>query len=689
MDANPLLSNQELPAFTQIKAHHVEDAVTTRLAELEKSLSGIEAKIVPTWEGLVEPLCQIEEKLHRTWSPVDHLNHVANSEELRAAYEKAHKLVVDFQLRYMQSQPIFEALLDIQNGKQWKQLDEAQQRCIELRIRSAKLSGLALKGKDLEEFNALNKDLSQLEFDFSNKLLDASKEFLLPITNAKDMEGIPQSTLELTSQIYNQKNPGSKSTASQGPWAITLDAPVFVPFLENCGNRDLRKQVYLAYVTRASSGKFDNTSNILGILKIRKRIAKLLGFQNYAELSIARKMVPSVADVFRFQEELRAVSYKKSKEEFEELQKFAKSKGAKEDLRQWDIAFWAQRLQEERFQFKEEDLKPYFAFDQVLEGMFALVKKLFAVSVKAEKNSNVWNADVRFYKVFNDKDQHIASFYLDAYTRMENKRGGAWVNDCLSRFLFQGKLTLPVAYVVCNFSPPVDKKPSLLTFDEVTTIFHEFGHALQHMLTSVHYRDVSGFNGIEWDAVELASQFMENWCYHRKTLQNLGKHFQTGETIPDALMDKVIEARTFRAASHMLRQLQFGLIDMNLHYDFEPDGKDSILNLHKEVVQKTSILPYLPEDRTLWGFSHIFAGGYAAGYYSYKWAETMSADAFAKFEEEGLDKEDSLRNLGRRFRDTILALGGGRAPLKVFVDFRGREPSTDALLRHSGLLGKT
>lgn len=684
---NPLLQNLELPPFEEIKVEFIEEAIFQRLTEVEADLTKIESHIVPSWDKLIQPLYEMEEKLHRTWSPISHLTSVANSDPLRVVYEKVHKKVVDFYLRYQQSQAIYDGLAQIKNGAEWNKLDASQKRSLELRIQSAQLSGLALKDDEREEFNRLNKELSQLEFEFSNAVLDSSKEFFLEIKNKEDVQGFPEHLLQLSSQMFNKRFPDKESSnPEEGPWLITLDIPVFLPFMENCQKSELRKKVYMAYISRASTGQHDNNPRILKILSLRKKIANLLQFKNYAELSLVRKMVPSVAEVFRFEEELRAVSYKKSKEEFEELRSFAKSKGETKDLRQWDIAYWVKRMQEERFQFKEEELKPYFSFDQVLSGMFSLANKLFAIKVEQHKGVQVWNPDVRFFKVFNDKNELVASFYLDPFARIENKRGGAWMNECVGRFYFEGKLTKPIAYLVCNFTPPIKDQPSLLTFEEVKTLFHEFGHALQHMLTQINYRDVSGINGIEWDAVELPSQFMENWCYDKSTLKKLGKHYQSGETIPEFFIEKIMQTRTFRAASQILRQIQFALLDMKAHAEFDPEGKKTIAELQKDVVSKTSILPFLEEDKTLCAFSHIFAGGYAAGYYSYKWAELMSSDAFAKFEEEGLEKEDKVQTLGRRFRDTILSLGGGQPALEVYKSFRGRAPDTQAFLRHAGLL---
>lgn len=688
MLTNPLLDKQHsIPSFDLIQAQHIEPAIQALIPKLNQQLESLEKTLEPSWEGLVEPLVEIEESLQGCWTPVEHLNSVANSPELRDAYNVSQKAVIDFGLRVNQSQPIFDALERIHKTKVWSSLNGAQQRAIEQRLLGAKLAGLSLQGAERDEFNALSRDLSELESAFANHVLDATKEFILVIDKKESAEGWPASLLELTSHVYNQRFPDkAKSSPASGPWAVSLDAPVMVAFLENCQDRNLRKQIYLAYISRASAGKHDNTPLITQILIKRKRLAKLLGYENYAALSLARKMVRSVEQVFQFEEELRTVSLRKAKEEFAELTAFAKKAGEANALQQWDMGYWAKRLQEHKFSFTDEELRPYFSLDQVLLGLFSLVKRLFSISVEAaDKQAPVWHKDVRFFNIFDESKKHIASFYLDPFSRPANKKGGAWMADCVVRSVNGDQVTLPVAHLVCNFTPPTENRPSLLNFQEVLTLFHEFGHGLQHMLTRVDYPDVSGIRGVEWDAVELPSQFMENWCYHRKTLKELGRHYLSGESIPDALVDKIIASHNYRAASQMLRQIQFALIDMKLHSYYDPEGAQSIFSLHEEVVKLTSILPYFAEDRTLCAFSHIFAGGYAAGYYSYKWAEVMSADAYGAFEEKGLDDEKAVRATGKKFRDTILALGGSRDPLQVFIDFRGRAPSTEALLRHSGL----
>jgi len=374
------------------------------------------------------------------------------------------------------------------------------------------------------------------------------------------------------------------------------------------------------------------------------------------------------------------------KQELNEITKLANENGYDGELKHWDVAFWSERLREERYAFTDEELRPYFSLERVLDGLYSLCNRLFGITVKpADSKAPVWHRDVRYFEVFNEANEEIAAFYLDPYSRPENKRGGAWMDDCRARDVTAGEKRLPVAHLICNGTPPVGETPSLMTFREVETLFHEFGHGLQHMMTTVDVRDASGISGVEWDAVELPSQFMENWCYHRPTLLGMAIHYETGEVLPDELFEKICKARTYRAASTILRQIQFGMTDMALHSEFDPGGDRSVFDVHSEIAEKTSAMPPFPENKFLCAFSHIFAGGYAAGYYSYKWAEVLSADAFAAFEDAGLDDESAVAETGRRFRDTVLSEGGGRHPMEIYRDFRGREPSTEALLRHNGL----
>lgn len=684
---NPLIDNQGLPNYDQIKAEHVAPAIKHMLTLINEKFSALEASCTPSWSELLEPLEEISLIFQRIWSPVVHLNSVKNSEDLRKAYESVQSEVIATALKMSQSEKIYQTLKELKEAPEWTQLNNAQQRIIDARLTDAQLSGIALQGEQKETFNALTQELSQLSTKFANNVLDSTKSYQLTLNDKSEVKGLSKSYLNMAAQSYNSRQkPKTLATADTGPWCITLDAPSFIPFMENCQCRALRESIYRAYVTRASKGEFDNSDNITRILQIRKEKAKLLGYNTYAEISLAKKMAPSIQSIFELEEELRQASWEPAKKELADLEDIAKRNGVHEPLLNWDISFWAKRLQEERFEFSDEDLKPYFPLHQVLDGLFKIVHTLFGITVKrSEQNISLWHDDVMFYDIYDEDQSHIASFFLDPYSRPENKRGGAWMDECVTRRVNRGKLSIPVAYLVCNSTPPVDSLPSLLTFRDVETLFHEFGHGLQHMLTTVDFLDASGINGIEWDAVELPSQFMENWCYHKETLFSMAKHYKTGESIPTELFDKVVAAKTFRAGQIMLRQIQFGLIDLKLHHEFDPYGKKSPFEVQSEVSKTTSVLPPLQEDRFLCSFSHIFSGGYAAGYYSYKWAEILSADAFSAFEDNGLDNEDNLKKTGHRFRNTILSKGGSEHPMEVFKEFRGREPSTKALLAHNGL----
>lgn len=685
---NPLLKTDGIPAFDRIEPEHVEPGMQQILAVAEKQLAAIEQSVEASWEGLLEPLEQLERPFEYSWSAVNHLLGVRNSAELRAAHESILPDVVGFQLRYGQSVPIYNGLKAIRESDEFDQLQEAQQRIIISKLQDAELSGVGLKGEAKQRFNEIARQLSQLSTEFANNVLDATKAWSKVLREPDQVEGFPDSLKQLCAQAFNAaREPDEpEATSESGPWKLSLEMPCFLPVMKFARNRVLREEVYRAYVTRASSGEFDNTDRILETLRLRQAKAELLGFKNFARLSLARKMAPSVDAVQEMFEELRTAAWKAAESDFEQCQQLAQDEGQTEPLQQWDIAYWSERLREQQFDYSDEDLRPYFPLNRVLDGLFALVQHLFGVRVEpADGEAPVWDPAVRFFKVLDESDTHIASFYLDPYSRPENKRGGAWMDTCLNRRVTDGTLQPPIAHLICNSTPPVGEKPSLMTFSEVTTLFHEFGHGLQHLLTRVDYVDAAGINNVEWDAVELPSQFMENWCYHRPTVMGLSGHYETGEPLPDELFEKLCAARTFRAGSMMLRQLNFGMTDMRLHSDFDCDGSQSVFEVQQEIARQTSVLPPLPEDRFLCGFQHIFAGGYAAGYYSYKWAEVLSADAFAAFEEAGLDDDEAVRATGRRFRETVLALGGGRHPMDVFRDFRGREPSYEALLKHNGL----
>jgi oligopeptidase A len=550
---------------------------------------------------------------------------------------------------------------------------------------------VGLQGQKRERFNEIQQELARLSTAFSNHVLDATKAFALTLDTPEDVEGLPPSLLQLAAQAARQAG-ATTATPEHGPWRITLDYPSFGPFLEHSRRRDLREQLYRAFITRASSGAEDNTPLLGSILSLRQEQAQLLSYNSFAELSLASKMAPDVATVERFLEELRQASFTAARQDLEDLRNCARAAGATEaeNLCHWDLAFWAERLREQRYNFNDEELRPYFPLPRVLDGLFALVQRLFGIQIRpAPGETAAWHEDVRFFRVYDDQERPIAAFYLDPYSRPAEKRGGAWMDECVgrSRILAAPGQTvrLPAAYLICNQTPPVDGKPALMSFNEVKTLFHEFGHGLHHMLTTVDYGLAAGIHNVEWDAIELPSQFMENWCYHRETLMGMSAHVETGEPLPEELYRKLCAARTYRAGSLMLRQLFFACLDIALHHHFDPQGSETPFDVQQRVAALTTVLPPLSEDRFLCSFGHIFAGGYAAGYYSYKWAEVLSADAFAAFEEAGLDNAVALTATGRRYRNSILALGGSRPPMEVFREFRGREPSTAALLRHSGL----
>ncbi|MCX7592397.1 MAG: M3 family metallopeptidase [Fischerella sp.] len=689
---NPLLKGTGLPDFTSIKPEHVVPGFKQLLAELEQELTKIEANLQPTWEGLVEPLEKLTERLNWSWGVVNHLMGVKNSPQLREAHETVQPQVVQFSNKLSQSQPIYNALKALRASDTWDTLDSAQKRIVEAAIRDAELSGVGLQGEARERFNAIQMELAELSTKFSNNVLDATKAFSLMLTKKEEVDGLPPSLLSLAAQAARDAGE-ENATPEKGPWCITLDLPSYYPFMQYSTRRDLREVLYKAYITRASSGNLDNNPLIERVLELRQELAELLGYKTYAEVSLASKMAPSVEAVEKLLEELRRASYDAALKELAELKAFAVNKGAAEadDLRHWDIPFWAERQREEKFAFTAEELRPYFPLPQVLDGLFGLVKRLFGVTVTpADGQAPVWHEDVRYFQIADETGSAIAYFYLDPYSRPAEKRGGAWMDICINRgkVIENGvkKTRLPVAYLVCNQTPPVDGKPSLMTFAEVETLFHEFGHGLHHMLTKVDYSAAAGINNVEWDAVELPSQFMENWCYDRATLFGMAKHYETGEPLPEHYYQKLLAAKNYMSGSATLRQVHFSLLDLELHYRYRPGGNETPKDVRDRIAKTTTVMPPLPEDSFLCAFGHIFAGGYAAGYYSYKWAEVLSADAFAAFEEVGLENEQAVKAIGKRYRDTVLALGGSKHPMEVFKTFRGREPSTEPLLRHNGLV---
>ena len=689
---NPLLTSFELPPFDQIEEAHVEPAITKLLDDIEGNLPALESSVAPTWEGSVEKLTDFEEPLSSAWGVIQHLNGVKNTPALREAYQNILPRVVQVSMRIAQSEAIFSALRALRESEAWTELDEGQQRIIEHKLRGARLSGIELEGEERKRYNEIQQELSELSTTFSNHVLDATKAWAMTLTSPDDVAGLPQSALEMAAQAARAAG-DEGATASEGPWRFSLDIPSFLPLMKHAHRRELREKMYRAYVQRASSGEHDNGPLMRRILELRKEQAALLGFSTYADLSLESKMAPDVAQVENLLDELAGASRQASEQDLADLRALAKEGvdgfPGDEELRNWDVEFLSERLRERRFDFTDEEIRPYFPLPRVLDGLFALVERLFGIRVKAaDGEATLWHPDVRFFRIEDKGGEPLAAFFLDPFSRPENKRGGAWMAECVGRRrkANASELRLPVAYLVCNQTPPVGDTPSLMTFREVETLFHEFGHGLQHMLTQVDWPDAAGISGVEWDAVELPSQFMENWCYHRETLLGMARHYETGEVLPEVYFEKLRAARTFRAGSAMLRQIHFARTDLELHHRFDPLGSVSPYDVQQNIARETLVMQPLPEDRFLAGFGHIFAGGYAAGYYSYKWAEVLSADAFAAFEEAGLENADALEQTGARFRETVLGLGGSREPMQVFVDFRGRAPSTEALLRHNELI---
>ena len=680
--SNPLLINAGLPRFGEITHNHVAGAVDHLVEIVTRKVTQIEKNTNLTFVALYEPLEEIDVYFQKIWGPIEHLQMVANSSALREAYEKELPRVIELELRVKQNEIIYRKLFAL--GECRDLLNPVQRRIVELRLRDADLAGISLTEEKRQRFNTILEELSRLSTQFANNNLDAVKEFKLVLKTKKEIAGLPQGFLRLVAQNYNEVFLGKEATTKQGPWLITLDHPSYIPFMEYSECRDLREKVYRAHVTSASREPLDNTMLITKILRLRKEMANMLGFSNYADLSLSTKMAGNTTNVKKLLQELQEACFPLGKEEHEALIDYARNHGHGE-LMNWDILFWGHKLKEELFNLDEEKMRRYFPLPVVLQGMFTLVKKLFAIEIRdCTSEVQVWHPDVTFYKVYDERGKHLAAFYLDPYSRPQSKMGGAWMNKCVSRREVYGMVDVPACYVACNFTPPVGDEPSSLVFYEVLTIFHEFGHALHNMLTRINYADVSGGNGVEWDAIELPSLFMENFCYLKSVIKDISRHVDSGETLPATLLTQLRASKNFRVASGLLRQLFLSQTDLQLHETFDPNGDDNPFALMHRVAEQTQIILPISGDRFLCSFSHIFAGGYAAGYYSYKWAEVLSADAFSLFQENGLD-DTELRKTGQQYRDTILALGGSIHPAELFRKFRGRDPSTAALLRDYGV----
>ena len=679
MSRNPLLESHDLPPFGDIRPEHVETAVDTLLAELRQ---GVEALVTraeqetPRWETLAAPLEALNDRLSQAWSPVSHLNSTMSSPELREAHDGCLQKLSEYSTWLGQHEGLCQAWQALKNGPAWADLDEAQRRTVDNALRDFRLAGVSLPAEKKQRAAELRSRLSTLASTFSNQLLDATQAWSLDLEDDQRLEGLPESALATLAA-----NAEAKGLSG---YRLTLDFPSFYPVVSYANDRELRREVYTAFVTRASdqgpnAGEYDNAPIMVETLRLRREIAELLGFDSYADYSLATKMAESPEQVLGFLDDLAARALSQGRQEFAELETFARDELGLDDLQPWDIGYASEKLREARYAISQEQLRPYFPAPKVVNGLFAVVERLYGVQVEEDATTPTYHPDVRFYRLL-ENGTPIAGFYLDLYAR-EGKRGGAWMDECRVRRRQDGELQLPVAYLVCNFTRPVGNRPALLTHDEVTTLFHEFGHGLHHMLTRQEVADVSGINGVAWDAVELPSQFMENFCWEREGLDLISAHVDSGDTLPDELFDKLTAAKNFQSAMGLLRQVEFSLFDFRLHLELAAPSAEDIQDLLNTVREAVSVVPKVDFNRFQNGFSHIFAGGYAAGYYSYKWAEVLSADAWSAFEESGIFDATT----GSRFRKEILEPGGARDAAELFRAFRGREPSIDPLLRHSGI----
>ena len=692
-----LLKGSGLPNYKEITPNEITKHLPSLIKKLNNELNSLEEIIEqnnsPRWEDIMTPLYKISERLRWSWGAICHLNGVCNSDQLRKAYSSQQPDIIRFSNRIGQSKIIHRALCKLKQS-QFKFLDNTQIRILDKEILSMKNRGVGLEGKERDDFNIISERLGELSNKFSNNVLDATKQWTFLLTNHSQVDGLPVRTLESLAQsakesnqhIFNKDN---QPNAKDGPWLMTIDMPTYISFMTYGKDRKLREKIYKAHIGKASEGAFNNKELIEEILNLRQKQSELLGYKNWAELSLSNKMANDVYEVEKLLEELREAAMPRAKKELEELKDCADRNNAPESekLAPWDIAYWSECLQQEKFDLNQETLRPWFPLPQVLNGLFSLCEKLFDIKIKSGSgNIPKWHDDVKFFDVLDNQEKIIASFYLDPYTRPKSKRGGAWMDECLIREKSNNeRIVLPVAYLICNQTPPIGDTPSLMSFEEVKTLFHEFGHGLQHMLTTINYPQASGINNVDWDAVELPSQFMENWCLEKKTLGVMAKHWETGEPLPETELKKLKNSKTFNSGLSTLRQVHFALTDIKLHSNWNKQLGISPDELRREIAKTTTAIPPIPEDQFLCAFSHIFAGGYAAGYYSYKWAEVLSADAFSAFEEVGLENETEIKKAGKRFKDTVLSLGGSQDPSKVFQMFRERGPTTKALIRHSGL----
>ncbi len=675
---NPLLTTADLPRYAAIRPEHIESAIDRVLADnrvvLERLLA---AQNTYTWDNLIQPLEELEDRLNKAWSPVNHLHSVRDSEALRAAYNACLPKLSAYYTELGQHEGLYRAYRQIADGSEYSQLDPAQRKVIDNALRDFRLSGIALPPAQRDRYKAIMQELAQLSAKFSENVLDATQGWTQHLSDEAQLAGLPESAKALARQTARQRGLDG--------WLLTLELPSYLPVLNYADDRELRRTLYDAYCTRASdqgpnAGQWDNGTVMERILALRHEVAQLLGFHDYSDYSLATKMADSPDQVLAFLDDLARRAQPQAQQELDELQHFARDRFGMDDLQAWDIGYYSEKLRQHRHRLSQEELRPYFPINRVLPGLFAVAERLFGIVIHPLDSIEVWYPDVRAYEIVDGAGTQRGRFYLDLYAR-PHKRGGAWMDGCLPRRVLSGVTRLPVAYLVCNFAPPVDDEPALLTHNEVQTLFHEFGHGLHHLLTMIDYLPVTGIHGVEWDAVELPSQFLENWCWSREALNLLAGHYQTGVPLPEELYQRMLAAKHFQAGILMARQLEFALFDFRLHHDYDPARGGRVREVLDAVRQQVAVILPPAYNRFANAFTHIFSGGYAAGYYSYKWAEVLSADAFSAFEESGIFDAAT----GARFRENILEVGGSRPALASFVAFRGREPRIEPLLRLSGI----
>ena len=677
---NILLSFTDLPPFSQITPEQVKPAVEQAIAQARAAVEQAVATPEVSWHSLIEQVEQQSERLSKLWSPVSHMNSVVNSSELRAAYESCLPLLSDFSTWLGQHEGLYQKYQQLAHSEDFASLSAAQQKVIHNALRDFKLSGIGLSAEKKQRYGEIQSRLSDLSSQFANNTLDATQAWFKHITDEADLAGLPEDARLAAAEE-------AKSRELKG-WVFTLEFPSYIAVMTYADKRDLREALYSAYCTRASdqgptAGQFDNSGIIEETLALKHELAQLLDFNNAAEESLATKMAQNSAQVLTFLQDLARRAKPQAEKDLAELTAFAKAEYGCDTLAAWDVTYYAEKLKQAKYAISDELLRPYFPEHKVVAGLFSVLHKLFGVTVKRRDGVDVWHSDVSFYDIYAADGQLRGSFYLDLYARAK-KRGGAWMDDCQGRrLLADGSVQTPVAYLTCNFNKPIGGKPALFTHDEVVTLFHEFGHGIHHMLTQVDAAAVAGINGVAWDAVELPSQFLENWCWQAEALAIISGHYQSGEPLPQDLLDKMLAAKNFQSAMFLVRQLEFALFDFRLHAEYDPAQGGRVQQLLDEVREEVSVIIPPRFNRFQHGFSHIFAGGYAAGYYSYLWAEVLSADAFSRFEEEGIFNA----NTGQDFLRWILERGGSADPMELFKGFRGREPSNEALLRHMGIAG--